>query len=428
MDKEYLTDYQAREEAERQKFLRWLDGDFEFGRDRFPPDSRFVKLQRPVARVSQWYERTEADIWAQVPFCGSLVVPISPAEKHVFNQCYFKASEIPQIVDFVKETGKIQFELTNWPYTYEGLDYLDPIFRELNPPITGLSAWDFMPNDKAYALAKQTFRTFAKGAFGDTAMALAASWWYGNTLKSVFEHNMDAFEDAFIFLHATKHPLLPSLETLMIDDPVQAVYLFEDIQKLILWPLYDSRCDLSNLSIEEISCTHKELPPEYHPKEMRFPCEIGKFLLEKLTYAPSGIRSCYELLDHFDSYDLQKALDALNTGIILNNPDIVNKSTKELSEILDTIWNDPTICRRIVGINVGMPLLIAALGWIAAGPALAAGAGFLSELGFKVADKAVSVLFDGQTTGLSERLAKVRTRSYQTTVYDFKKKYKGKLV
>jgi predicted phage tail protein len=71
---------------------------------------------------------------------------------------------------------------------------------------------------------------------------------------------------------------------------------------------------------------------------------------------------------------------------------------------------------------------LAASGFIAGGPIAAAGAGLLADLGVSLIDKTVATLFDGQTTGLSERVAKLRTKSYQTSVYDFKKKYKGKIV
>jgi hypothetical protein len=71
------------------------------------------------------------------------------------------------------------------------------------------------------------------------------------------------------------------------------------------------------------------------------------------------------------------------------------------------------------------------LGGIVAGlPGLFAG-GFLSELGFKVVEKATEKyaekLFSTKGEGLTERLAKLRTKSYQVSVYDFKKKYKDRI-
>jgi hypothetical protein len=344
-------------------------------------------------------------------------------------------SEIPEIVDFVKEKGRLQFTLSDYLPDYEGLDFLDPIFTELNPPtVTGLRFMDFMPNDRAFTVAAQTFRTFAKGRFEEILRRMTSHYYtylshsISNPSKET-ERAMEMYGEAFMFLKGIQHPLINQIENLMVDNPIEAVSLLGLAIIFIERPLYNTRCDLTNFSLGEIHWAHQDLPPEYRLRELRFPCEIGKFLFKKLTIAPSNLRSCYELLDHFHSYDLQKAIEALNDGIILNHPDIVNKTAEELSEILDAIWKDTGVCKRITGLKIGMPLLAAAAGFVAGGPIGAAGAGLLEQLGFKVADKAVSTLFDSQTTGLSERVAKkLRMRSYQINLYDFKKKYAGALL
>lgn len=71
------------------------------------------------------------------------------------------------------------------------------------------------------------------------------------------------------------------------------------------------------------------------------------------------------------------------------------------------------------GLHAGMPLSMAAIGSVVAGPIGAVG-GFLAGLGYSVTDKFV----DLGTEGLSERLAKLKTKSYQANIYDFKEKYK----
>jgi hypothetical protein len=62
---------------------------------------------------------------------------------------------------------------------------------------------------------------------------------------------------------------------------------------------------------------------------------------------------------------------------------------------------------------------MAAIGSVAAGP-IGAAEGFLAGLGYSVADKFI----DLGTEGLSERLAKIKTKSYQANIYDFTEKYK----
>lgn len=59
---------------------------------------------------------------------------------------------------------------------------------------------------------------------------------------------------------------------------------------------------------------------------------------------------------------------------------------------------------------------------MAAGPIGTVG-GLLAGLGFGVADKSI----DFGTEGLSERLAKIKVRSYQANIYDFEQKYKHML-
>lgn len=75
--------------------------------------------------------------------------------------------------------------------------------------------------------------------------------------------------------------------------------------------------------------------------------------------------ACNELIDEYAAYDLQKVTESLNQAIVTNHPGIVNKSAKELSEILDNVWNDKTIPRRIEGIKIGIPPSIAAIGGVA---------------------------------------------------------------
>jgi len=226
----------------------------------------------------------------------------------------------------------------------------------------------------------------------------------------------------YINLELGHYTVVEDIENLMVDDPARALMLLNKCRDFIVTPITDMRSSLRNFTLEEIRTAH-DLPLVYQPEEIRFPCEIGKFLLEKLTYAPYGLDACKELMYHYDAYDLRKVAESLNEAIVTNHPDILNKSTEEFSEILDNIWNDSTIPRKVKGLEIGVPLSMAAIGSVAAGPIGAAG-GFLAGLGFNVANKFIDV----ETTGLSEKLAKLRTKSYQVNVYDFKKKYKNKIV
>jgi hypothetical protein len=128
------------------------------------------------------------------------------------------------------------------------------------------------------------------------------------------------------------------------------------------------------------------------------------------------------MIDHYNRYDLRAMLESLNEAIVTNHPDIIEKYTKDVSEILDNVWNDPQIPRLIKGLAFGIPISMAAIGNVATGP-IGAASGFLAGLGFEVLRKAVDV----GAEALSEKAAKLFAKSYQINVYNFKKKYKDRL-
>jgi len=420
MDREYLEDYEQKERSEYAKLIRRIwEGKFSFEKDRFPPDERFVKLQRPTALTS--LRAAMSNLWTQIPFCGSLIIILPAYPRSLFERVLFKVSEIPKIIDFIKETGKLQIAIGGDVLVYEGLDYLDPFFNELNPPAF-FGVPDCVFGDvKEIHEAYETFDTLGKVRFLDYLKNLSKRY-----APRTFSVVWGTAQYTYVNLKLGHYAIVEDIENLMIDEPDKAGLLLNICRNFIVDPMRDLRSDLRNFTLEDLRIA-QVLPVVYQPKEIRFPCEIGKFLLKKLTFAPQGLDACKELMYHYDHYDLQKALKALNEAIVTDHLDILNKSASELSEILDNIWKDPTIPRRVRDLKIGIPLSMAAIGGIAAGPVGAAAGGFLADLGFKVAEKAVDKFFDVKGEGISEKLAKLRTKSYQANIYDFKKKYKTKI-
>jgi len=413
MDREYLEDYEQNEKSEAERLIdrKILEGKFSFEEDRYPPDERFKNIQKPIAIAD-----TTQPIWAQVPFSGSVILFLHPFKKSDCDEFCFKVSEIPKMIDFIKETGRLQVVLTMNPTEFEGLDYLDPFFKELKPPMYAGTPYFILGNEKQIKTAENTF--YAVGNVRYINFLRKA------TRQNIFETALAKSLHVYLPLKLAGHTTaVTEIENMMIDDPEKAFFLIQLYERFISSPLMDLRCNLRNISFEMLRGAQL-LPLVYQPQEIRFPCEIGKFLLKKLTYAPQGLRACNELIDHYDAYDLMKIQESFNEAIVRNHPDILSKNAEELSEILDNVWKDKTIPRRIKGLEIGMPLSIAAIGGVAAGPIGAATGGFLAELGFRVADK----ILDLNTTGLSERLAKLKTKSYQANVYDFKKKYKHRIM
>ncbi len=416
MDREYLEDYEQKERSEYENLEKRIrEGRFDFEKDKYPPDERFVNLQRPVALVSLEAANVRS-LWTQVPFCGSVALSLMSLPQSLFERWYFKISDIPKIIDFIKETGRLQIVLSDPPTKYEGLDHFDLFFKELNPPVHYVAPHSIFGNKKEIQEVTDVFFTLGNVRFIDFLRERSHEI-SSRSLSLAIELALNTYT----VLKLGHYTVVEDIENLMLDDPRKALALFHICQDFIVYPIVELRSDLKNFTLEGIRRA-KVLPLVYQPQEIRFPCEIGKFLLKKLTYAPQGLRACNKLIDEYDAYDLRKVVESLNEAIITNHPDIINKGAEALSEILDNVWNDPTIPRRVKGLKIGIPLSMAAIGNVAAGPIGAAG-GFLAGLGFNVAHKFIDV----ETTGLSEKLAKLRTKSYQANIYDFKKKYKAKL-
>lgn len=426
LDREYLEDYEQREIREFVKLVRRIhEGKFSFEKDRYPPDERFVNIQKPVAMTSLRVASLNK-IWAQVPFSGSLILVLPTWPLSFFEESLFESSDIPKIIDFIKETGRIQVVLNDKPTSYEGLDYLDPFFKELSPPVLQQAPITILGNEKEIRTAVDIFNDLGRVRFFDfwaksiyEMLGKEAKKFYSRTSSMVRSEAIWTYV-ALKLQHYT-HPLAEDIENLMIDDPAKAQVLIGICQHFLVAPLLGIRGDLDNYAMDDIIKAHI-LPSSYRPKDIRFPIEIGKFLLKKLTYIPQDMRACLYIIDNYENYDLQKVQKSLNEAIVTNHPDIVNKSAEEFSEILDNVWNDPTIPRRMKNLKRGIPISVAAIG--SAVSAFTGGLeGFLAGLGFGVGAKYLDV----EIEGISENLAKFFSRSYQANVYDFKKEYKAKI-
>jgi hypothetical protein len=417
LDREYLEDYQQKEKAEQGKFFKKIqEGKFDIGKDRYPPDDRFVKLQRPVTVCNLLFAHTNC-FWAQVPFSTSLVLSIPPLPQHQFEDICCKVPEIPKIIDFIKETGRLQIALTAPPTYYEGLDYFDPFFVELKPPFCVNVPLNVFWDEKDLEKAAMSFTTLASVRYRDYEIRTNQQ-----PLPLLYE-SIQRDMDTYMLLKLGHYAIVDDIEDLLIDNPRVADLMFGTYRLFVVDPLLDVFRDSINYSLEAVKMGSQVLPLVYQPEKIRFPAEIGKFLMkDKLTNAPYGLEACRHIIDQYNAYDLEKVQTSLNEAIVANHFDVLGKNSQELSEILDNMWNDPTIPKKIKNLRRGIPISIAAIG-----PAISAFAGgvagFLSGLGFAVGSK----FLDVEIEGLSERIAKFFSRSYQANVYDFKKKYKGKI-
>lgn len=163
MDKEYLEEYEAREVEEYNRLVvrRIEEGKFDFSKDRYPPNTRFKNIQEPVTDCT-FIGCDAEDRWVQVPFNGSTVMYLPSFPRAVFERVLFKVAEIPKVIDFIKETGRLQVALPRPLKSYADLDFLDPFFLELEPPyIMGLPL-SFIGTEKEIMEARDTFLARAR--------------------------------------------------------------------------------------------------------------------------------------------------------------------------------------------------------------------------------------------------------------------------
>jgi len=424
LNKESLEDYEQEESSEHNKLLESIERDhFDLKKDRFPSDERFINIKRPVAVTSFGTMRADR-IWAQIPFCGSLILAIPPYEQRHFEEHIMKITEIPKIIEYIKETGKLQVALSANPRSYQGLDHLDPFLVELRPPfLSAFGLTDFV-EEREIRKAKAIFETIGDLGYFHCLRKKLSSFSY-DSIDTLVESQFGIFAS----LELMGYPISESIRNMMVDSPDEAIYTLALCGFFLVEPMLDLRSDLRDFTFD-VTSDASRLLNIYQPQKY-FPYEIGKFLLSKLTYAAQSPEACRNLMDSYAAYDLQKVLRSLNEAILISNPEIVEKSAEDLSDILENVWSDKTIPKRIDNIKIGVPVSIAAVGsvvgGIVGGFAEAGTGGLLAELGFRVAEKAVEKFYSVKGAGLPEKLAKLRSKSYQANVYDFKKKYKGKI-
>jgi hypothetical protein len=366
-------------------------------------------------------EGSSLPIWNFIPLSRTLVVSIAPASSQAVFEKYhgFKIDEIPDIVEYVRNTGKLQFVLRSPPLNYEHMDFLEPIFVHLKPPLK-LSFQPeiyFDPKEvkkyrvKFYELAKTIYiphlKKWSLNEVGSTyainEMLESNSVHYAYLRGLGYDQLVDEIQAALIS-NVNRYHMLLILSDLLIrplDDPLQMIHLldaeFGEKQSRFL--------GINNLS------------PSTHVR-LKFPGEIGRFLFKRLIHATPTLESCKQLTYLYGEEDLYKVGHALNQAIKANKSEIIKEKSEEISTILENIWKDENVTKRIMGTRIGIHILFAALGAVSH-ELVGFGAGLLTSLGFDIADE----LFKFKDNTISERMGKAFSSSYEAIIYDFKKKY-----
>ena len=410
---EFLQDYEAHEAEKTNKFMKRLDEGKVAQNENYPPKERFIKLKEPIAEPF-------VNIWGVVPFYGSTIAKLMPKDsKKAFDEAHefmgFNSGKIDEMMDFQKETGRIQFSLTMPPTYYKNLEFLEPLFRELEPPTLSYDHLSFVGEefDKKYNIE---FKTLAE--FGFNRYIERATKELGNSNLAYTKAKLDNYANNYSVLKASGHEeLADEIGTLMLIDHSKAYQYLILFGILISNPQKSLFKPICNFDKSFIDFASEFGNPYGIGINNDVPYEIGKFLLNKTTFYPETMSGCNKVIQEYDDQELHKVLGALNDGVRRTNIDVIEDKKIDMSEILDNVWNDAERLRMgAAGIRFGVSLNLGLIGEIAAG---LPGMGIMAGLGFTAVDN----LWGMQNDSVSEKIAKFVSPNYLVSIYDFKKKH-----
>jgi hypothetical protein len=166
----------------------------------------------------------------------------------------------------VKETGKLQVALSASPSDYEGLDYLDPFFKELKPPFVSAFMLTDFAEEKEIRKAKAAYETLGNLRYFAHVR---------EKLKNLPLRSLDSLIKAqfgtYAALKLGNYPIIDEIESLMVDNPEKAIYVLGLCSFFLIEPIIDLRSDQRNFSFDIIRDADHELGI-YKP-EKYFPCE-----------------------------------------------------------------------------------------------------------------------------------------------------------
>lgn len=409
---EFLQDYSAKETEERNRFLKRLE-EGEVSKDEiYPPKDRFVNLKKPIASQVSLNK-----IWGCIPLYGSTMVNLYPLhDRKEFDEAYQKSVGITshhfdEMIDLVKDTGRIQFIIDGNPTSFKNLEFLEPLFNELKPP-TALNSFRSLIGDETLRKCQIEFETLSGLGFTRFIHNVSPTKNINTILSKLFY--------AYAGLKTTGYmELVDEIETLMTINPHEALRYLSVFGDLLVFPSYNLLKSIGIFNTNDFIEAH-ELGRQHGINfSENISYEIGRFLLNKIVLYPETFQGCMKVIQEYDNHELFKVLGALDEGIKRKEIDIIERKKVDISEILDNVWNDADkIKLDSEGISFGASLGIGLVGELAAG--LPGGVGLLAGLGIS---QAVDRFWGIKSESISEKIAKFVSPNYLVSIYDFKKKH-----
>ena len=423
IDKEFLQDYEQEMIDARLKFNKdAIRGDFSSCRHYFL--SHWHNPLLPISRIHLsilYGEQSRNSIWRALPLSRSSVVSLCPTrDSEQFEKMHgFKVKEIPDIIDYIKTEGRLQFALRCSPLRYAHMDFLEPVLTQLRPP-----AWFLIPIE-AYIDSEELKKSLVE--FDALSNIKYKQWLLDWSIKNFGSINpaQDCFTQAgnyYALLRVLHYDeLVDEIETALVDDINRYISVITAAQ-LLVYPLVNAMKQPMVASMGFISWLKEYFDFRVLPTDgsidVAFPGEIGKFLFKRLVHSPPTLDACKQLIYIYEDQDVYEVAQALNKAISFGEPSVVEDKGVEVSTILRNVWENKGLQRKIIGIKAGVKVMFAAVGAVSYGLE-GAGIGLLTSFGFDVADR----LFKFKDQAISERIGKFFSSNYETIIYDFKKKY-----
>jgi hypothetical protein len=427
LDKEFLSDYAAREDEESERLSAISLSDINMAKEKYK--KRFRRLNAPIARNAP-YE----NLWPQVPIYGTLVIALSPFSTK-YSSAYhgFDASDLNRLVDFAKDTGRVAFVLTEHPQEYRGLDFLDPIFTELKPPQDyAFLGHPSVQDSRSYRDAIVEFDTLSRIRFYRHIDNLISE----SRQEHTFGPSADPKRVIFWLRHVFAALVILDYDELkqiasdaIIEDPRAAFDLLGVLDLLVVRPRTDPLDAVSNIGrdvleqspgLSRLTTVDLPLQASQTVRERIHTPELGQFLMKKLAPYPESFEACRAMCDRYDHFELHQIMNSLQQAVMSENYSKMGCGTRDLSEALDKIWLDAKKFEdKARMVRAGLMIGPAVLGAVAAGPVAFVG-GLLAGLGYTITEKILEL----ETDSISERIAKSLTPNYLVNIFDFKKKHR----
>lgn len=418
MDRKFLEEYQARENEDLDAYTKGIIAGKINENESFPKLDRFGKINAPIVKADLYtYALDKEKIWSQIPFSGTLLLPLfNISASNFLGRHSFDVSDIEKLVELAKETGRVQFGLVTMAENYEGLDYLDPIFQELKPPVLTNIPFEKFVDEATVDKWTDEFYTLASISYTDWITSQVSLMGESRQFLIDFLAKRSA---SYIRIKILQPNIVESIENSLIDDPSKAHYLLS--QYLLSTAQYfEPLCASYNSSLSYLKVYGLD-KTQNQSNNITFPVEIGNYLMKKIVLHPTSYQACQEVILHYQQNDLYKILESLSSAVANGLKDKTDHDLKELETIMDNAWKDAkNIEGRKETIQDGISVVLGGLGLLASSALGGNPLGLLAGLGFKVADRRL----DMKNLSLSDKLAKLASKEYLVNIFNFQKTHK----